>query len=375
MSSNAEKASELLKLAGAKIDQSGVRNDVSKTTLQKLLRIIDKHGAANIKTVKLHSNWNEGASPKELPSGYAMVFDLKGAQVVASAFPVDVMYAGTMAYRVDAADLAASGAVLHTTGLSTHQKELVNAVDARVQVNTALPDGFTGIYDAERRGTDGIEHTYYAVTRSVQPALNKPFADALAEYDGKRMAAFVENTRSLRHDVFMAQRKARAEQIATALAAVGVRSVSAEKVLATAIDTPFNTFSDSDDEQTATLFSDVVCLPNVQQGAIVIGESMHLGPLVLRTTDNKAMSAVRTFPSSTGMNAGTWRATEAPARTFASQRSVNNPHTWQGGAAHHPALYANAFRPRDAAFRAAEQAAAFDALELKPLAVKLCAHK
>lgn len=404
-SANEQQALQMLEHAAQKINQSLVtqnRDAVSKITLRKMLRIVDRHGKDGIQQVQMLPNWAEGNTPHDLPSGYRMIFDASRARVVPAVYPVDNMYAGTMAVRIPNSMLGGSESPLGSDGLNVHQSEIVQRINDHCSVDNSMQDAYTGIFEHKQRGDMDYMHTYWAVTRFVQPSINEPLRAEIAAHADQSLSSLLNDSGEMRDSLFNAQRVARAEKVSCLLNAVGVqlaaqdilenRDAFIDNVCFSLVDD-----EDNDDESGATrsagasasLYSDAVRVQNTTRAGFVLNENMRLGPVILRGEPNAVLSAdvLDVMPSTTGLDVPQWyEATEAgrsarralpssmTERTMQMKMSMNNPCVWSGAAEYHPLLSKQAFRARTSGFKMMEQRAGFllnKSINLTPVAVKI----
>lgn len=388
---NADAARKALQNSAAKIDQKLVlaNNDsISHVAARKMLSIVDDHGPKGVVSVTMLPNWSEGATPRDLPSGYRMIFNVKEAAVVPSAYPMNLMYGGTMAVRVP--NNVLSGSPLSPNGLMVHASELVQMIKGvNVDAEAGFDDAYVGLYEHTKRSVADIEHEYWMVTRYVNPALNAELSAEVEQHADNSMHTFLKKTADLRHKTFNVQRTERAKKISEALSLMGVR-LTPEAILSARdsyVDSACYALNDSkvDAKGEAELYSDAVRLTSSNLSAgVVLSENMRLGPVLLRAQEGAIVRHNDTdvFQASTGFIAPLWRAaSEAPALlkfTSSAQLSPNNAHVWSNGALQrHPLLAVNAFRPRNENWHKMEKMAGFEdsrRVEFTPVAVKIASH-
>lgn len=383
-----KKARESLEKSAAKIDQTLVldNNDsISHLAARKMISIVDDHGEKGIVSVKMLPNWSEGATPRDLPSGFRMIFDVKSAPIVVNAYDTNLMYGGTMAVRIPAAQLPAS-----MLKKDVRPADVLSRVHSGVSVSNknGFDDAYVGIFEHTKRGVSDIERDYWAVTRYVDASLNHDFAAILDAHADKPMSEFLNASAKTRHDAFVKQRQARAAKISEALTAVGV-NMSDEDILSSRdnyIDSACYAIDDSQmsSANRAVLYSDGVRLTNTAlPSGVIISENMRLGPVILRANKNALVagqSKINVFPSSTGFTVPLWRAArEAPHMLKFNSAATVASHTWDAksnDAETHPLLATNAYRARTEQWESLEAKAGFDSsrkIELTPVAVKISA--
>ena len=374
--SSTDEALKLLQASREKIDQSllkGHGDSISKTAYRKMLRLVDEHGPNGIKSVKMLPNWSEGETPRDLPSGYRMIFDINAAPVVKSAFPAQHMFAGTMAFRVPASQM--SGSALTSTGLEVHASELVNQLNTALEVNEQLRDAYAGVFETKKRGEFDYVHEYWVVTRGVSPKDNAQLQVEIESHEGQSLRTLLSDTADLRQRTFGVQRTARAQQISNVCRAIGIKIEPNEIVNSKGlIDNVSIALNDGNDESTAVLYHDAVPVHSSTLSGMILNGSMRIGPELLRGDPNlvprNTISDV--FPSTTGTTMPTWSAGDSLEFDKISKMNVNNACVWSSGSEYHPLLARNAYRGRTQAWQRMEQGAGFTtSLALTPVAVKL----
>ena len=391
-----DKVRDELKRAVQKIDLTalgavGQRDIVAQPKLcRKLLRLVYEHGDEGISKVLVAGNYDDGASPAQLPSGFKMIFDATKAPVVYEAFPMANMYAGTMALKLSAADL--QGSPFLSTGPVLRVNELVQTLAdaANCEPSQSLADGYVGIFSHESRQNQDYEHEYYAVVRDVKSQLNeevgKIFSDSSS---GKTLQDTLRATRNERGKALKAQRADRAQKISNALAAYKI-NISADTIMQNTdgnlVDNVSNTILTDDACKTAVLFSDVVPLHDETLDAgLVLTDTMRLGPTILRGEalgrGEIAVQDVAAFPSTVPTQTSTWSAVAGslPAAARLDHKSEknapNSPYTWSGTHAKHPILARELYiSSASKEWLALQKEHGFDenkSKQLRPLAVKL----
>jgi hypothetical protein len=380
---NNEEALKMLQVSAAKIDQSLLKGSstesISKVAFRKMLRLVDEHGANGIKSVKMLPNWSEGATPRDLPSGFRMIFDINAAPVVPAAFPSQDMFAGTMAFRVPEAEMANSP--LNTTGLEVHPSDIVRRIDDTIEVDNQLHDAYAGIFENKKRGEFDYVHEYWVVVRGVDPAQNSSFQGAVESHAGQTMSSLLADTATMRQKTFNAQRTARAQQVSNVLKNVGI-TITPETIVGSdgIIDNVSNALND-DKASTAVLYSNAVKMHNSTLSGMILNENMRLGPVLLRGNPNNVTrnGTLDVFPSTTGTTMPLWVAAQlGNALQFDnnSKMTTNNACVWSGAAEYHPLLARNAYRGRTQSWKRMESGAGFtSSVALNPVAVKLAAQK
>lgn len=385
-SGDKQKATELLKAAAEKIDQSLVPKNakMTVTTCRKMLRLVDAHGSDGVKKVTMLPNWSEGNSASDLPSGYRMIFDVTKAKVLPEAYPTELLYAGTMAFKIspsllDGSMISSSKVVVSPSELLTSLQNTVDLIDN----NSPLEDAYAGIFSVQSTTDDGYVDTYWAVTRNVDTAANRAFTDAVHLNAGKSVAAMLNSTSSIRRQLSTIQREHRANTLSQVLDSAGI-SVSPESILSSqsTIDTTSHSIVMAKNNSTATLFNDAVNVrpATVSQG-MVLNENMRLGPLVLTSSSKSAAhvpSALTVLPSSTGLAAPLWIAKNHAKFDSKTTMSSSNAYVWDSDSiANHTLVSSSAFRKRGEVLDKMINRAGFSVEKtctLRPIAAKIASQ-
>lgn len=381
----ADKARKSLERSAAKISQKHVTangSSISHIAAQKMLSLVEQHGEKGVQSVEMLPNWSEGATPRELPSGFRLIFDVNSSPVVSSAYDTSKMSGGTMAVHLTGSALRDSP--MSEAGLSVMPSDLVKSLGAGVTIDTAggFDDAYVGIFEHKERSDEDFMHHYYAIARFVEPELNRNFAQELSNASESKtsMRAFLDESGATRTQMFEAQRKARAEKVSQALRAVGV-NLSVAKILDASNDAvcySLHHFSDSKDR--AALYSNAVHLSHdkLARGVAVSG-SMRLGPVIMRGDKNSIVNgdAHSYIPATTGNSVPIWRAAREAQHTLKFRKNknglVNTAHTWDSSVKLHPLLASNSFRPHSNVWKMAKAAnfSPQQSIEVTPVAVKI----
>jgi hypothetical protein len=368
---------------------------VTPKMCRKALRLIHEHAADAVSAVQMLANFDNGAAPYQQPSGLRMIFDASKGPVIAETFPVESMYAATMAYRVPTAAL--EGSMLEVDGPTVHTSELVGKIEALGDAihgsSTAIADGYTGLFSHERRDAEGYAHEYWAVTRSVVPSLNVELADAIAAADRddtQTLQSVLHETRALRHETAKKQSAARADKISALLGAVGVQ-VSKERILGSSrsalIENTFNNIVANEDCSKAALYSNAVALTDsALSSGVVLSDTLRLGPSIVRGASlargKVSLDAVDAFPASVPCSVSPWKlgasgsAPESLKVDAKCTRGVpNSPYTWAAEREQHLLLAKNLYyNSRSNEWSAYQTKSGFDnakSVSLRPLAVHM----
>jgi len=363
---------------------------------RKLLRLVYEHGEHGVKSVNVLANFDNGAAPDQLPSGFKMLFDASRTCLVAEALPMETMYAGSMAVRIPTSELSASP-LIAIDGPTVHASELVSALNAAsgVTPSDALADSFAGLFTNERRTATGYENDYWVGVRSVDPKLNEELArtmDAADREPSRTLAAVMSDTKLVRSQAHKAQRLARAGQLSAILSAYHIK-MTAEQILSspTLVDNTLNTLLvddvDSSSAVNVALYSNAVPMhDSTLSNGLLLNDTLRLGPTLLRgeapVRGKVSVEAVNAFPSSVPTHVSPWLAQQSalPASFKLDARctrsSPNSPYTWSDARRQTHALLAHGlYKPSTTPeWQSYQTKAGFDArasLTLRPLAVKL----
>ena len=403
MSAAEDKVRESLKRSVHKIDLVHAKNGgvvVHTKMCRKFLRLMHEHGEHGIKSIQVLPNFDNGAAPQQLPSGYRMIFDASKAPVIAEAYPTEALYAGTMAFRVPASELAASPLTTES-GPTATVSELVSTLAAAnntlAEANSALADSYTGLFSVESCKNEDYEHEYWVVSRSVNPTLNEQFGEAVARTDRDESVTLLnllEDTEQLRHQTHREQRTQRAAQLSAVLAAYHI-DVSVERILTSTrhplVDNTFNMLEADENGTDAALFCNAVPLyDSTLSGGVLLTNTMRLGPRILQGESlgrgEVGVAALDAFPSSVPTIVSPWKLSingnvESMPGVIkldakCKRSAPNSPYTWNNSTRESHALLAKNLyhRINSPEWMAYQAAAGFDAkcsTTLRPLAVKM----
>jgi len=398
---NEQKARDIAKrnLSKIKLDdakEAGAKVDVSMT--RKLLRLMHNHGEDAIKSVEIMPNFDDGAAPHRLPSGYRMLFDASKSPVIAEAYPLESMYAGTMAFRIPQSELSSSPLSVDGPKVTTLElAKLLEGVQKSLSVSgSVMPDSYTGLFSHERLNNDeDYEQEYWLVTRSVKAKFNQPLATAITSVDRDpkiTLKQMLSDTEQIRHETYSAQRQERAKKVSAALSAFHI-DISADRILESnrtppVIDNVFNALEeDASSNGNAALYCNSVPLfdENLSNG-IVVTNTMRVGPIIMQGTplgrgENVAISDIDAFPSSIPMNVSPWKLNKVNSSYLDAKckRGVSNsPFTWKAGSSFtdsHPILSKNLYHKISSeGWQAFQKKAGFEtsrSITLRSLAVNL----
>lgn len=381
-----------------KAHKSGVKITAKKTS--KLLRLMHEHGEGSIEKIEVLPNFEDGVAPHRLPSGFVAIFDARKSRVYAESFPMEAMFAGTMAVRVPASELAASPLSPH--GMTKNPAELVQtlgSVQGLANSKGALCDGYTGLFeDVSTNADEDYEHNYWLVTRSVDPTLNESLAQSVFDADRDQavsLGSFLEETKSVRNETYSAQRKFRAEQVSRALASLHI-DLSAERILgnprAPVLDNVCNTVEMDSDGKKAALYCNAVPLTdnNLRTG-VIVNSSLRTGPTLLQGKalgrgNSVDVESIAAFPATAPTSVSPWRIKLSPEAVPDSALDVdemcqlssrNSKFTWASGSSVNAILAKNLYtKSSHAGWRAYQTNAGFsfdgeNATKLRTVAVCL----
>lgn len=378
--SNTDAATNLLRAAAAKIDESLLReNPLTKNAKSRIIRGIDGHGEDGVVSMKMMPSWSENSSPVNFVTGFRMIFDASRATVVPSVINANSLYAGTMAYRVPASLL--QGSQLSEDGPLVHRSQIAKVLNANVAVSGAgISDSYAGLFEHTSRGPNEYTHEYWAIARGVEPQLNTQLSEQIDAHDGKSYSSMMKSTALLRVETFEKQQFARAEKISAVLRSVGIEASASDIMNGQYVENVFNTIVDGPTKNQASLHSDAVTVDShTLANGLLVTENMHLGPILLRGNASSAAGQLSVLPSSTGFTMPLYaamRSAGALSYDKKSKISANNPCTWESASESemHPLLATNAYRTRTAVWKGLEERAGFIAantIALNPIAVKL----